>query len=159
MEAVEILGIAVLFVCALLLALVVRRRLLDRQGGTLDVCWRQNPGGRGGHSSLGWSFGVGRYDGDRLLWFKTFSLAPRPRHVLRRTALVIGPRRRPHGAELVAVVADATVIECMQDGERFELAVPSEVLPGLLAWVEAAPRVVSQRREPTRASSGSRVRL
>lgn len=150
MEAVEILGLVLLVLCALLLALVVRRRLLDRHGGTVDVSWRRARGL--GRSSLGWSFGVGRYDGDRLLWFKTFSLAPRPSHVLRRSSLVIGPRRRPHGAEVVAVIADATVVECTHDGERFELAVPSAALPGLLAWVEAAPRV-SSRREPTRASS------
>ena len=55
-------------------------------------------------------------------------------------------------------MADATVIECTQDGKRFELAVPSEVLPGLLAWVEAAPRVISQR-EPTRSSARSHARL
>ena len=151
MEAVEILGVVLLVICALLLALVVRRRLLDRPGGTVDVSWRRRRGGIG-RSSLGWSFGVGRYDGDRLLWFKTFSLDPRPNHVLRRSSLVIGPRRRPHGAEVVAVIADATVLECTHDGERFELAVPSAALPGLLAWVEAAPRV-SSRREPTRASS------
>jgi hypothetical protein len=152
MEAVEILGVVLLVVCALLLALVVRRRLLERQGGTVDVSWRGRRAGRAGRSSLGWSFGVGRYDGDRLLWFKTFSLAPRPRYVLRRSALVIGPRRRPHGAEIIAVTTESTVVECTHEGEQFELAVPSAALPGLLAWVEAAPRL-SPRGEPTRASS------
>lgn len=152
MEAVEILGVVLLVLCSLLLALVVRRRLLDRHGGTVDLSWRRRRGGGVGSGSLGWSFGVGRYDGDRLLWFKTFSLAPRPSHVLRRSSLVLGPRRRPHGAEVVAVIADATVVECTHDGERFELAVPSAALPGLLAWVEASPRV-SSRREPTGASS------
>jgi len=151
-EAVEILGVVLLVVCALLLALVVRRRLLDRQGGTVDLSWRQHRAGAIRRSTLGWSFGVARYDGDRLLWFKTFSLAPRPQHVLRRSSLVLGPRRRPHGAEVVAVIADATVLECTHDGDEFELAVSSAALPGLLAWVEAAPRV-SPRREPTRASS------
>jgi hypothetical protein len=152
MEAVEIVGVVLLLFCALLLALVVRRRLLDRHGGTVDLSWRRRRGGGQDRSSLGWSFGVGRYDGDRLLWFKTFSLAPRPRHVLQRSSLVMGSRRRPHGAEVVAVIADATVVECTHEGERFELAVASAALPGLLAWVEAAPRV-SPRPEPTRAAS------
>jgi hypothetical protein len=152
MEAVEILGVVLLLLCALLLGLVVRRRILDRSGGTVDLSWRRRRSGSFSRGSVGWSFGVGRYDGDRLLWFKTFSLSPRPRHVLRRSALVLGPRRRPHGAEVVAVIADATVVECMHNGEPFELAVPSAALPGLLAWVEAAPRVAT-RPEPTRASS------
>jgi Protein of unknown function (DUF2550) len=152
MEAVEIVGVIVLLACALLFTLVVRRRVLDRRGGTVDLSWRQGRSSGVGRNRLGWSFGVGRYEGDRLLWFKTFSLALRPQHVLRRSSLVIGPRRRPHGAEIVAVIADATVVECTHEGERFELAVPSAALPGLLAWVEAAPRV-SSRREPSRASS------
>src|SRR3954454_8976394 len=151
MEAVEILGVVLLLLCAMLLGLVLRRRLLDRRGGTVDLSWRRSSG-RWARGSVGWSFGVGRYDGDRLLWFKTFSLSPRPRHVLRRSALVLGQRRRPHGTEVIAVIADATVVECTHNGESFELAVPSAALPGLLAWVEAAPRV-SSRPEPSRSSS------
>jgi len=145
-EAVELLGTAVLLVCALLLGLVLRRRVLDRAGGTIDASWRRRRVG----GSFGWSFGVARYDGDRLVWFKTFSLAPRPQHVLRRSSLVIGSQRRPHGAEAVAVVADATIVECMHDGVTFELAVPSAALPGLTAWVEAAPRLSSAARVAAR---------
>ena len=152
MEAVEVVGLVLVVLCSILILLVVRRRLLDRDGGTIDVSLRR---GRDRHhiaGTLGWSFGVARYEGDRLLWFKTFSLSPRPRHVLFRSALALGGRRGPHGAEVVAVVADATIVECSHDGEIFELAVPSVALPGLLAWVEAAPRV-SRRESVTRASS------
>lgn len=152
MEAVEVLGLVLVLLCALLILLVLRRRLLDRVGGTVDVSWRPHRDGHGVAGTLGWSFGVARYESDRLLWFKTFSLSPRPRHVLLRSALVLGSRRRPHGAETVAVVADATIVECGYDGQVFELAVPSVALPGLLAWVEAAPRV-SRRHAMTRASS------
>lgn len=152
MEAVEVVGVVVVSVCALLILIVVRRRLLDRVGGTLDVSWRRQRPGHATSGSLGWSFGVARYEGDRLLWFKTFSLSPRPRHVLSRSALALGSRRRPHGAETVAVVADATIVECRHDDEVFELAVPSLALPGLLAWVEAAPRF-NRRDAVTRASS------
>ena len=140
MEAVELVGIAVLLVCAALLGLVVRRRLLDRAGGTVDLSLRWPDDRRAARASIGWSFGVGRYDGDRLLWFKTFSLSPRPRHVLRRSMLTVRQRRTPHGAEALAVVADATVIECRHGEATVELAVPSVVLPGLLAWLEAASR-------------------
>ena len=151
MEAVEILGLVLVVLCSLLILLVVRRRLLERVGGTVDVSWRPN---RRVHraGTLGWSFGVARYESDRLLWFKTFSLSPRPRHVLFRSSLVLGSRRRPHGAETIAVVADATIVECGHADETFELAVPSVALPGLLAWVEAAPRA-TRRDVVTRTSS------
>lgn len=152
MEAVEVVGLVLVVVCTGLILLVVRRRLLDREGGTVDLSLRQTSGAHHLPGGLGWSFGVARYEADRLLWFKTFSLSPRPRHVLRRSDLVLGGRRRPHGAETVAVVADATIVECGHRGEVFELAVPSIALPGLLAWVEAAPRV-NRRESVTRASS------
>ncbi|HET6817697.1 MAG TPA: DUF2550 domain-containing protein [Mycobacteriales bacterium] len=152
MEAVEVVGLALVVVCSVLILLVVRRRLLDRDGGTIDVSLRRRRDGHKVAGTFGWSFGVARYDGDRLLWFKTFSLSPRPKHVFFRSALVMGARRRPHGAESVAVIADATIVDCGHDDEVFELAVPSIALPGLLAWVEAAPRI-SRRRSMTRASS------
>jgi hypothetical protein len=150
-EAVEVLGLVLVVFCALLILLVVRRRLLDREGGTVDVSWRTKRRAHGVAGTLGWSFGVARYESDRLLWFKTFSMSPRPRHVLLRSSLVLGSRRRPHGAESVAVIADATIVECSYADETFELAVPSVALPGLLAWVEAAPRV-NRRDAVTRAS-------
>ena len=152
MEAVEVLGLVLVVLCALLILLVVRRRLLERVGGTVAASWRPQRGGHSLASSLGWSFGVARYETDRLLWFKTFSLSPRPRHVLLRSALVLGSRRRPHGAETVAVVPDATILQCGHGDDVFELAVPSVALPGLLAWVEAAPRV-SRPHATTKASS------
>jgi hypothetical protein len=139
-EAVEVLGLLLLVGCAVLLGLLVRRRWLDRSGGTVDLSLRWRDGRRGPRGSLGWSFGVGRYDGDRLLWFKTFSLSPRPRHELRRSMLIVRQRRMPHGAEALAVVADSTVLECEHGEATVELAVPSAVLPGLLAWLEAASR-------------------
>jgi len=138
-EAVELVGIALLAVCAVLLAMVLRRRWLDRSGGTVDVSMRCRDGAAARRASR-WSFGVARYDGDDLLWFKTFSLSPRPRLVLRRSMLTVCRRRTPHGAEALAVVADATVLECSHGASTIELAVPSVVLPGLLAWIEAASR-------------------
>jgi hypothetical protein len=140
LEAVEIAGLLLLVCCALLLGLVVRRRVLDRAGGTIDMSLRRNQPGHDPHGSLHWSFGVGRYDGDRLVWFKTFSLAPKPRFVIERAALTVRQRRTPHGAEALAVIANADVLECEYGDSIVEIAVPSSAVPGLLAWLEAAPR-------------------
>ena len=35
-------------------------------------------------SGKGWVYGVARYNGDRIEWFRVFSYAPRPRRVLER---------------------------------------------------------------------------
>ena len=67
---------ALLLVLVLLygLALVVRRRVLSRHGGTFELSHRVRPGKAG----RGWVLGLGRYSGDTLEWFRIFSLSPRP---------------------------------------------------------------------------------
>lgn len=130
MEALDVVGIVLLACAALLLAMVARRRMLARPGGTLEMSLRL-----GRH----WMFGIGRYEGDRIAWFRTFSLAPRPRHALPRAALTVVARRSPHGAEVVHVVRDAVIVECTLPGGPVDLAMPAAALPGFLAWLEAAP--------------------
>ncbi|MBU1801398.1 MAG: DUF2550 domain-containing protein, partial [Actinobacteria bacterium] len=58
----------VLLLLALLygLALVVRRRVISRHGGTFELSCRVNPHGDG----RGWVLGLGRYSGERLEWFR-----------------------------------------------------------------------------------------
>jgi hypothetical protein len=139
-EAVEVAGLLVLVVSATLLGLVVRRRVLDRTGGTVDMSLRVARHGQLPNGSLHWSFGVGRYDGDRLVWFKTFSPSPRPRRVIERATLTVSGRRSPHGAEAVAVVAGADILQCVAGDTVMEIALPAAAVPGLMAWLEAAPR-------------------
>jgi hypothetical protein len=139
-EAVEVVGLLVLVLSAALLGLVARRRLLERAGGTVDMSLRLARNGQLPHGSLHWSFGVGRFDGDRLVWFKTFSPSPRPRLVIDRATLTVSGRRSPHGAEVVAVVVGADILQCLSGDTLMEIAVPAAAVPGLMAWLEAAPR-------------------
>ena len=64
------------------LALVVRRRLLSRHGGTFELSYRV----RSEKAGRGWLLGLGRYSGDDLEWFRIFSLSPRPKRVWRASA-------------------------------------------------------------------------
>src|SRR5918998_1740682 len=77
------------------LALVVRRRVLSRNGGTFELSYRVGPekGGRG------WLLGIGRYSGDRLEWFRIFSLWPGPKPAWQRSALSFVASRTPEGVE------------------------------------------------------------
>ncbi|HEU5035064.1 MAG TPA: DUF2550 domain-containing protein [Mycobacteriales bacterium] len=144
MAALDALGIALLTVCLLLLALVARRRLLSRAGGTVEMSLR----GARGH----WAFGVARFERDRLLWFRTFSLSPRPRRELARTSLHVEQRRSPHGHEIVTLVPDAVVLECRDGVDQFELALPASASLGFLAWLEAGHRPNPYLQTPPRAS-------
>ena len=118
-----------------LLALTVRRMMLQRPVGTFGSSLRlgDHPEGEG------WSYGVGRYHGDRVEWFPIFSLAWRPRHVLTRRQLVVRHRRDATPGEAHSIAAGSVVVVCSLGGETLELAMSPGVLTGFLSWVEAAP--------------------
>lgn len=180
--ALELLAALLVAVLLALFALGVRRRLVQRGGGTFDCSLRLHaqPVRSGDERAKrgvsrtdaentepedteadaaasasftsdtdaerpdesegkGWLFGVARYNGDRLEWFRIFSYAPRPRRVLTRGAIEVLHRRQPHGQEELALLPDAVVLSCAHSGEPLELAMSQDALTGFLAWLEAAP--------------------
>lgn len=87
----------------------------------------------------GWVFGIARYSGDRIEWFRVFSYAPRPRRTLERHDILVIERRLPVGQEELALLAGAVVLVCSHGGRLLELAMSEDALTGFLAWLEAAP--------------------
>ena len=75
------------------IALIARRRMLSRHGGTFEVSYRVRPERAG----RGWLLGLGRYSGETLEWFRIFSLSPRPKRVWGRDELTYAGRRDPDG--------------------------------------------------------------
>jgi hypothetical protein len=136
-----------LSVCAIVVALVVvglfvfglRRRLLQRSGGTFDCSLRWGVAEEPDTSGKGWSYGVARYNGDRVEWFRVFSYAPRPRRLLERACIEVAGRRLPEGEEELALLSDAVILTCLHQDARVELAMSEDALTGFLAWLEAAP--------------------
>lgn len=118
----------------------LRRRLIQRPGGTFDCSLRPVPTGEGDSAAgKGWVYGVARYSGDRVEWFRVFSYAVRPRRVLERPAIEVTGRREPQGSEELALLSDAVVLCCVHRGTALELAMSDDALTGFLAWLEAAP--------------------
>lgn len=150
--ALLVSGAVVVLVLLGLFVFGLRRRLIQRSGGTFDCSLRwdlpartERPGAAGGHevepepSGKGWVYGVARYSGDRVEWFRVFSYAPRPRRLLERSAIEVIARRTPQGEEELALLSDAVVLACRHRGTRLELAMSEDALTGFLAWLEAAP--------------------
>ncbi|MEV6586610.1 DUF2550 domain-containing protein [Streptomyces acidicola] len=139
-----------LTVCGLVVAIVVvglfvfglRRRLIQRSGGTFDCSLRwdapEKPE-KGEENGKGWGYGIARYNGDRIEWFRVFSYSPRPRRMLERSAIEVAGRRTPEGEEELALLSDAVILACLHRGARLELAMSEDALTGFLAWLEAAP--------------------
>lgn len=137
--ALQLAGMVVLAAVLALFVFGLRRRLIQRPGGTFDCSLRLPSAARPEPGGKGWVYGVARYSGDRIEWFRVFSYAPRPRRVLERSEIEVVERRSPQGEEELALLSDAVVLVCTHRGTRLELAMSEDALTGFLAWLEAAP--------------------
>lgn len=118
-----------------LITLTARRMILQRPIGTFACSLR-----RGEHAAGdGWSYGIGRYHGDRIEWYRIFAVSPRPKHVLNRRPLVVRARRDATPAEAHSFPGGSLVLECTYGGEPVALAMSPDAMTGFLSWVEAAP--------------------
>ena len=131
----EVVGVLLLLVFGYGVALVIRRRVLSRHGGTFELSYRARPGKAG----RGWLLGLGRYSGDSLEWFRIFSPVPRPKRSWQRSSLEYVGRRDPVGVEQLSLYADHVVVICRTPQGELELAMDPGALMGFQAWLEAAP--------------------
>jgi Protein of unknown function (DUF2550) len=130
--------IAVLAV-VLLIAFVVRRRVVRRRGATLHCGLRIGLA----TSSRGWHTGMARYTPEDLEWFRLLSLRYQPNLTLVRRSIEITSRREPNGAEALAVPRDAVIVTCnviTRQGESLsvEFAMSDAAITGFLAWIESS---------------------
>jgi hypothetical protein len=136
--ALDAAGVLVLAAVLVTGGLFVRRRLLQREGGTFDCSLRLRPSGGSG----GWALGLARYQPESLEWYRALSFSLRPRQVLPRRAVTVRQRRWPQGAEAFTLLTGSVVVEIGDGGGRgegVELAMSEAAFTGLLAWLEAAP--------------------
>ena len=133
----EVVGIILVFGCAMFGRLTFRRVQLSRAGG-VEVSLRQ-PRGSGLRGWRRWRLGMGRYVGDGFAWYPITGLRARPGVVLDRAELEITDRRAPSEAEEPLMPPSATVLACRDRHERVELAMSPDVLTGYLSWLQAGP--------------------
>ena len=137
---VDAVGVLLLLLLLYALGLVVRRRWITRHGGTFELSHRLRPtDGAPDPTGRGWVLGLGRYSGDRLEFFRIFSLSLRPRSVVRRGDLTYDGQRDPVGTEAHSLYAGHVVVACHSSTDEFELAMAPEAVTGFLSWLEAAP--------------------
>ncbi|MGH3497577.1 MAG: DUF2550 domain-containing protein [Nocardioidaceae bacterium] len=129
-------GLLLALLAVPVLVLVVRRRFLSRHRGTFELSVNRVVRASG---ARGWTLGLGRYSGDRLEWFRVFSFSPRPKRTFGRGALEIVHQRRPIGSEQFAIYTGHVVVECRDAGRPIQLALSTQSLTGLMAWLESAP--------------------
>lgn len=131
----DIAGLLLLLVLIYGFGLIVRRRVLSRNGGTFELSFRA----RSERAGRGWLLGLGRYSGETLQWFRIFSLSPRPKRSWPRAELTYGGRRDPEGVEQMSLYPDHVVIWCTTPDGEVELAMGAASLMGFQSWLESGP--------------------
>lgn len=116
-------------------ALIIRRRFLSRHGGTFELSYRV----RSERAGRGWLLGIGRYSGDRLEWFRIFSVSPRPKRSWQRSDLEYDAVRVPEGPEQLSLYPEHVVVCCRHRGTDMEVAMSRASLTGFQSWLEARP--------------------
>ncbi|MCW2642552.1 MAG: putative secreted/rane protein [Dactylosporangium sp.] len=134
-KILEGIGIGVFALLFGLAVLFLRRGLIARSGGTIEMSWRMSSVMTG----RGWSPGIGRFVGDDLRWYRVFSFSIRPRHALSRRSLVVESRRVPDGPECLVLAPDWMIVSCTSDDTLVEIAMAESTLTGFLSWIEAVP--------------------
>jgi len=135
MWIIEWIGIGVLFLLCALGVLFVRREIITRGRGTIELSLRLSTMVAG----RGWSPGIGRFAGDELRWYRVFSLALRPRRVLSRRSLAVESRRAPDASERLVLPEHWVILQCSTRRAVVEIAMAESTLTGFLSWMESAP--------------------
>ncbi|MGA4507318.1 DUF2550 domain-containing protein [Propionibacteriaceae bacterium G1746] len=142
---IEVLVAVVVAACLLFLVwMFVRRRWLSSRGGVFDCALRSH-----GHRPH-WQLGMARYDGNRLLWYRVFSLDLGPRLMLDRRQTTWSGQRPPSHDEMTVLFTDHQVVlldGITRSGEQgtFELAMTPASVTGLMSWLEASAPGVGMR--------------
>lgn len=133
--ALDAAGVLLLLPVLYGISLIVRRRVLSRDGGTFEMSYRA----RTNHPGRGWLLGLGRYRGETLEWFRIFSLAPRPKLVWNRDETFYDSRRDMVGSEAMSLYDDHVVVTCRTPDGIHEVAMSEASLTGFQSWLEAGP--------------------
>src|ERR1700761_2826970 len=104
MQVVDVIGlVAVLLVVLLLSLLIARQRFMLRSAGGIAVAVRR--GAR-------WQYGVARYVGDDLQWFRILGIGTRPTRSLRRGDLRVINSHRATAGDQAALPPTALIVDC-----------------------------------------------
>lgn len=85
-----------------------------------------------------WQPGIAQYTHERLLWWRTLSLSPRPARVWLRDRLTL-VERVPLGQD-DEDGRPLLLVHCRHGDEAFQLMLSALAYAGLVSWLESAPR-------------------
>ncbi len=131
MHAVDVIAVCVIVaLCIAVVSVLARQRFMLRAPGTIPLAIRAR--------SSRWQYGVARYSGSELCWYRSLGLATRPSRVLRRSQLAVLSRRAPVAAELQSLPSGAVIVQCRVGDSDALLALGESAYTGFVSWLEAS---------------------
>jgi Protein of unknown function (DUF2550) len=130
MSVIDLIAVVLLALALIALALIIarQRHMLHSAGGIPLAARRGNR----------WLYGVGRYDGDELQWYRAIGVGTRPTRVLRRTNLHVLSRRAPAPQELGSLPTSAVIVELRDPTGDITIALADGAFTGFVSWLEAS---------------------
>jgi hypothetical protein len=133
---VHILDVVLACIAAILIValatILARQRQMLRATGALPLAIQR--GNR-------WLYGIGRYAGGELRWYRTLGIGTRPSLVFRQGAVEVVRRREPRRDEQAFLPGQVVIIDCRTGGETLSLAIGESAYTGFVSWLESsAPR-------------------
>lgn len=130
MHTVDLVVVCVAVVVVIVFAAILaRQRQMLRTTGAVPIAVRR--GNR-------WVYGIARYIGDELRFYRAFGVGTRPTRVLRRGQVELLARRGILDVERGSLPASAVVVDCRADGETVSLAIGESAFTGFVSWLESS---------------------
>lgn len=125
-------------VCAAVLVVLVFAAILGRQRHMLRLPGAMPVAVQRGNR---WLYGVGRYQGDELRWYRALGIGTKASKVLRQGRVEVLGRRPRASAERKSLPPGSVVVQCRTPDETLTLALGESAFTGFVSWLEAsAPR-------------------
>ncbi|HZZ95408.1 MAG TPA: DUF2550 domain-containing protein [Jatrophihabitantaceae bacterium] len=121
-------AVVVLVVCALVLA---RQRFMLRAAGAIPVALLPA-------AAVRWQYGVARFAGGELRWYRSLGVGTRPNRVLQRRDVTVLGRRSVLQSEQQSLPSTAVVVQCRDGGAELSLALGESAYTGFVSWLESS---------------------
>ncbi len=125
----------VVVVCAALAVVVVLAGILARQRHMLRMSGAVPLAVQRGHR---WLYGIGRYRGGELRFYRALGIGTKPSRVLRRGEVEVLGHRTRTPAERSSLPKGSVIVECRADGETFAVAFGDSAFTGFVSWLESS---------------------
>jgi hypothetical protein len=129
-HTVDVIVVCAAVVVVLLFALILaRQRYMLRTTGAVPLAMQR--GSR-------WLYGIARYQGGELRFYRALGVGTHPSQVLRRGHVEVIGRRQPFESERGSLPATVVVVECRVDGETVAFAIGESAFTGFVSWLESS---------------------